>query len=140
MKSFIFAFTGAILGGGVVWLLQGHTLYLLPQDMSYADLIAIILTAVSLMVGIFGVVMAILAIFGYRHFKGVVQKASIESARDVARAHVVQDLSQGGARRLIEQLVADFLETATQDGRFADWAEERRREKAQMNDIDRQDN
>lgn len=127
---------GGFVGGVVVWLVQGNTFYLMPQSMSYSDLVAVLLTAVSLIVAIFGVVMAILAIWGYRNFKNVVRNASLTRAEEVVKTMVTEDLRSGGARAMIEARVADFLDNGIREGLFAQWAEDRRRELERMNDLD----
>lgn len=129
----------AVIGGATVWLAQGHSLKILPEDISYADLIAVLLTAVSLIVGIFGVVMAILAIWGYSHFKLVVTEASDKTAREVAeqiaKEHVSQDLADGKTRQFISQLVEEHMRNL-EDPRYIAWREQRSKEAQLLNELD----
>lgn len=144
----VVALGGGLAGGIALWIAQGNSLVLVPAQMTYSDLVAVLLTGVSLVVSIFGVIMAVLAIWGYAHFKRVVQDASVESARvaatESAKAHVAEDLKTGEIRQYIATLVSNFLDDATRDGKLPGmdddllkaWMEERRARDVALKDLD----
>ncbi|QBB71015.1 hypothetical protein ELE36_12015 [Pseudolysobacter antarcticus] len=144
--SIIKIFRGAVayigagaFGGIVVWVGQGRSLQISPMSVSYPDLIAVLLTAVALIVAIFGVVMAILAIFGYRHFKGVVERASKTSAEEVvtktAKELVVEEINSEKVKQLIISEVGRIIESE-KSGTVSAWLKERERQQNALNEID----
>ena len=64
----LWAFLGAIIGGFVVWMGFSHSLRVLPVGVSYGDLAAISLTAVTVILGVFALLLAIATLYGYREF------------------------------------------------------------------------
>lgn len=104
------ALAGGFLGAALLWIFQGHSFRLIPGEMSYADLSAVMLSAVSVLVTILGVVVAILAIWGYSHFKGI--------AEDSARGHVSSEMENGKLKEHLESTVTSFLQTSIDSGQL----------------------
>jgi Na+-transporting methylmalonyl-CoA/oxaloacetate decarboxylase gamma subunit len=135
-----FCLLAGAIGGGAVWIGQGRSLHIKPSEISYSDLISILLTAVAVLVAIFGVVMAVLAIFGYQHFKTVVEKTSKASAEEIASktAKNIADekLNSDEVKQLIVMAVATRIADAEKDGTLAAWAIEQRKQQAALNEVD----
>lgn len=83
-----YALLGGLIGGALVWIAQSGTFTLTPGHFEYADLAAILLTAVAVIVAIFGGVLALAAIWGFKQLK--------EDAMNVAE--------QAGANEIKEQI------------------------------------
>lgn len=109
-----------------------------PIGMTYADLAAVLLTAVSVIVAVFGVLMALLALWGYRHFKDVAKSASESMAMKVARDEVEREMREGTAGRLIDQKVFEAMESAD-GGRYEAWKESREEERQKFGDLEQSD-
>lgn len=141
VRRWFFYFAAGCIGGAVVWIGQGHSLRLLPDSMSYPDLVASLLAAVAVMVAIFGVVMAVLAIFGYRHFKSVVEKASKASAEEVinnsAEAMVVNKVNSKEIRELILTEVGNIITNGGLGGTLSPWLDEQKRREDALREIDK---
>lgn len=101
---------GGFLGAALLWIFQGHSFRLIPGEMSYADLSAVMLSAVSVLVTILGVVVAIVAIWGYTHFKGI--------AEDAARNHVNSEMENGKLKEHLEVIVTAFLQQGFDSGQL----------------------
>lgn len=92
------AFLGAITGGAVVWLGQTGSFRLRPVDMSYADLAATLLTAVGVIVAIFGGVLALAAIWGFSQLK----QDAIRAAESAGHKEVREQIENGSVRDYIK--------------------------------------
>lgn len=92
------AFLGATIGGGVVWLGQTGSFHLRPVEMSYADLAATLLTAVGVIVAIFGGVLALAAIWGFNQLK----RDAISAAENVGLKEVREQIENGTLRDYIK--------------------------------------
>lgn len=69
LRSASTGFLGAIIGGAMVWIGQAGSFSLRPVGMSYADLAATLLSAVGVIVAIFGGVLALAALWGFNQLK-----------------------------------------------------------------------
>ena len=92
------ALLGATIGGGVVWLGQTGSFHLRPVEMSYADLAATLLTAVGVIVAIFGGVLALAAIWGFSQLK----QDAIRAAERAALKEVKEQIENGSVRNYIQ--------------------------------------
>lgn len=88
------------------------------------------------MVAVFGVSMAVLALWGYRHFKKVAKVASSDIAREVASKEVLDELREGAAGTLIDQKVLEAMDEVLKSGKFDAWREEREAERERLKDLD----
>ncbi|WP_119254561.1 hypothetical protein [Shinella zoogloeoides] len=93
-----------------------------PEDlqsvtMSYADLAAIMLGAVSVIVTVLGVGIAVLALWGYAQFK--------QSAAKAAHDHVDDELKAGVLRDQISHLIVAEVTKQMDDGKLRKIMEER---------------
>lgn len=124
---------GAI-GGGLVWLLQGHSLRILPASISYADLVAVLLTGVSAIVAVLAVILAIMAFWGYTQFRKMVRRA----VETITPGYLAQELKEGESRNLLINTLADFTrERAENPGVTEQLADERAKNKARLDVLDK---
>ena len=112
------ASAGSVIGAALLWVFQGNSLRLVPEQMSYADLAAVMLSAVSVLVTILGVIVAIVAIWGYSHFKGI--------AENSAKSQVSNELEKGTLKQHLENSVTSFMQREFGDsGKLRTLLEER---------------
>ena len=107
--------------------------------MTYAELAAVLLAAASVMVAVFGVSMAVLALWGYRQFKRVAKVASSDIARQVASKEVLNELREGAAGNLIDQKVLQAMDEVLRSGKFDAWREEREAERKRHTELDEEE-
>ena len=74
-----FSLVGAFIGGSIVSVWQAGHFHLRPAGMSYSDLAAVLLTAVAVIVAIFGGVFALAAIWGFAQLKQEAVRAAARS-------------------------------------------------------------
>lgn len=91
------ALGGGIVGGGIVWLSQTGNLHLQSVEMSYADLAAILLTAVGVIVAIFAGVLALAAFWGFNQLK----RDAISAAETSSLKEVREQIENGPVRNYI---------------------------------------
>lgn len=66
----------------VVWVLASHgASSIQPGDWEYKDLIAVLLTVVSIIVTFIGIIVAVAAIWGYQSLKSVAEQKAEETSR-----------------------------------------------------------
>jgi hypothetical protein len=140
LREVVICLLAGTVGGAMVWLGQGRSLQIKPLGITYSDLISTLLTAVALIIAVFGVVMAVLAIFGYQHFKTVVERTSKESAEDIAAKtakEIVDDkVNSDEFKQLIVLAVANRMTDAEKDGSLAAWTNEQNKQQAVLKEID----
>ena len=96
------AVAGGAVGATLIWIFQGNALRLVPEKMTYAELTAVMLAAVSVLVTILGVVVAILAVWGYSNFKGIAESS--------ARLQVSNEIESGRLKGHLEESVTSFMQ------------------------------
>jgi hypothetical protein len=97
MKQALFVALSAAVGAGLMWLFQGHSLEVLPSKMSYADFVAVLLTALSALVAILALIFAIFALWGWAQFrKGVEAKINEITPAFLAQELQMMALRDGG--------------------------------------------
>jgi hypothetical protein len=96
------AIAGGVIGAALLWVFQGNSLRLVPGQMSYAELSAVMLSAVSVLVTILGVIVAIIAIWGYAHFKGIAETS--------AKSQVSDEIEHGTLKQHLESSVTSFMQ------------------------------
>lgn len=156
------AFAGAVLGGLVVWLTQGHTLRVVPDQMSYADLAAVLLAVAALFLGAIGLIVAIVAIWGFKYFKQVAVSSArraahekvaselkagdakalvIEEARRVAQQRIEEEIRDGSTRRYLDSKVNDAIAKALSENALigGELAAKRNDEAEKFRDLDQQE-
>lgn len=114
MKYPLPVFIGMIIGIAVtissIFLIKIVPASVKQYQMSYADLSAILLTAVSILVTILGIVVAILAFWGYR----TILKTAKQSAKDHIEAKLevqgdlrihIEDIASGLVKDLVPPIV-----------------------------------
>jgi hypothetical protein len=85
------------VGGVIVWTGQTGHFQLVPGSMSYADLSAILLSAVGVIVAIFGGVLALLALWGFNQLK----RDAISAAENAGSAEIREQIENGAIRDYI---------------------------------------
>jgi hypothetical protein len=112
----LFAFLGSIIGAAFAFFMA--TGNLVADEISYADLAAIMLGAVTLILTVLGLAVAIAAIYGYREFMKRTRTVAAEKAEEVAvsaavlhvQKHIETSLEAG-----LEEFVTERVRTiATQ--------------------------
>ena len=84
-RSALIGFIGAIIGGLIVWIGQAGRFELRPVGMSYADLAATLLSAVGVIVAIFGGVLALAALWGFNQLKRDAVAAAVSAGSSEIR-------------------------------------------------------
>ncbi|MBR9972691.1 hypothetical protein [Magnetospirillum sulfuroxidans] len=117
-RSAFIGFMGAIVGGAVVWLGQTGSFHLRPVGMSYAELAAVLLTAVGVIVAIFGGVLALAAVWGFNQLK----RDAISAAETAGSAEIKVQIGTGALRDYIkgeiERLTDEEFESERMDKRI----------------------
>lgn len=111
---------GGLLGGALIWIGQNGSFQLRPMDMSYADLAATLLSAVGVIIAIFGGVLAIGALWGFNQLK----RDAVTAAADAGTREVREQIENGPLREYIraeiERLVAEEIDSARMSQRIKD--------------------
>jgi hypothetical protein len=110
LRSVSSGFIGAVVGGAIVWIGQGATFRLIPLEMSYPDLAATLLSAVGVIVAIFGGILAIAAIWGFSQLK----RDAVAAAEAAGAAVVREQIENGPLRTYIETEIGRLIETEIQ--------------------------
>ncbi|MBE2190327.1 MAG: hypothetical protein IAE98_12800 [Candidatus Kapabacteria bacterium] len=91
---------GAIIGGFVVLMIGGSQLRVMPVGVSYGDLAAIALTAVTVLLAVFALACAAAALYGYRAFMN--RSASVA-------ARVAEEKTESVATKAMEKFLEERL-------------------------------
>jgi hypothetical protein len=115
VRSAVIGFLGAIVGGIVVWLGQTGSFHLQPVGMTYAELAATLLTAVGVIVAIFGGVLALAAIWGFNQLKldaiAAAENAGSTEIREQVENGPLRDYIKAEIERLtVEEIASDRME------------------------------
>jgi uncharacterized protein YacL len=136
--SIAYVVLGGVVGGCLVWVLQGHTLSLSPAGMTFADLSAVLLTAVSLIVALIGTAIALVALWGFTQFRKIVEDRTHAAVLEMTPALLVSELRVGEPRKVLVNLVAEFFANEEQQpGVARAWNEERQEKLAVLDEIDK---
>ena len=111
------ALAGVIIVIALLFRLQVRPSSTENLTMSYADLAAVMLGAVAVIVTVLGVFIAILAIYGYSQFRSMATAA--------ASNHVANDLKDGKLRTEIEKMVGKYLSDELSSGNLRKMIERR---------------
>lgn len=98
--------SSAIIGGVMVWVTQGHTLSIVPGEIEYVDLAAVLLAVAALFLGVLGLALAAVAIWGFNYFK----KVAVSTARRAAHSTIASELTSGDAKELVAKVAKDVAE------------------------------
>lgn len=108
----------AIIGALVTSYAQTGHLNVIPADISYPDLAAVLLSAVGVIVAIFGGVLAILAFWGFEQMK----RDAVRGATQAALDELKEQIENGSARAYIvteiERLIVDEFKSRRMDQRI----------------------
>lgn len=102
----IWAFLGSVVGGATVFFLQSNELRLIPATMTFEQFAGILLTAVAVIVAVFGAGLAILAFWGFAQIK----KESVKAAVSVASGKVDEIIRQEIASPEMEQRIMNRVD------------------------------
>lgn len=139
LKPILFAVSGGIVGGAIVWLAQGHSLSLKPVGMSYADFAGILLTAASLIVAVAGIAVALLGLWGYTQFTKIVAEGTKRSVIEIAPGLLAEELRDGASKQVLIALVAQYLVDAADPGVGTALSEGREHDIAMVKELDSDD-
>lgn len=109
---------GAVIGGVIVWIGQSGHFRLQPAGMSYADLAAILLTAVGTIVAIFGGVLALAALWGFNQLKRDAVSAAEAAAVAEIKEQIENDDIRDYIRNEIERLADEEFKSERMDQRI----------------------
>ena len=99
----------------------------------HSDFVAIILSAISALMAIFGLGLAIFTIWGLSQFRQGVEAKIVE----ITPGFLVKEMSEGGSRQVLDNLVVEFFRAEMAKSGMAEaWLAERRRQNAHFNDVD----
>jgi len=134
VKPVHFLLIGAMFGGILVGLCVACSFDLQPAGITYPDLIAVLLTGVSILLAVVGLGLAALALMGWTTFKGMTEKA----AGNAALAHIKAD-GAGRIDTVIEAKVIAFITEGYADGSLPALATQRASELQAARELDRLD-
>lgn len=115
MSKFInwaFTFVNVSLFGVAAFYIATRGLAQNPQGFEYKDLIAIILTALAVVLAAVTLFVALIAIWGYNAIREAAQIAARDAAKDIARV-VARDVAQAVATREAQGALALSSELPT---------------------------
>lgn len=121
-----------IVGGAAVWFGQTAEFAVAPAGMAYEDLIAVMLTGISILLAAISVGLAVLAFLGWTTFKGVTQKA----AGTAALEHIRSEKGSDEIRKVVELKALIFLQQGLRDGSLMALAEQRNRDEDVLRQVD----
>lgn len=114
----LFAFLGAVIGAAVMGFMGTGSLK--SGGMTYADLAAVLLAAVGVIVAIFGGVLAIAAFWGFQQMK----QEAVRTATEAALTEVREQIENGSIRRYIldevEARITEVVASSDFDRRVRD--------------------
>ena len=105
VKLGILLVVSSAISAAVMWVFQGHTLQVMPDSMSYADFVALILSALSALLALLGIALAIAAIWGWAEFKSRIDS----KVNELTPGLLETQLRDGEARELITNLVGQMF-------------------------------
>jgi len=108
LRTGVTAIAGAVIGGVVVWVGQVGSFRLTSASMSYPDLAAILLTAVGVIVAIFGGVLAIAAVWGFTQLK----RDAVNAAEQAAVNELREQIENGSLKDYVRKEAVGAAETA----------------------------
>jgi asparagine N-glycosylation enzyme membrane subunit Stt3 len=106
----MWAFLGAIVGAALVLFLSKGTI--LSDNISYIDLAAVLLVAVTVLLTVFGLIIAIAAIYGYHAFMKTSVAAATAAAKVEANSAAVKHVTEYISSNLPETLFIDQAKAA----------------------------
>lgn len=118
LRSAGIGFLGAVVGGAVVWIGQAGNFHLRPVGMSYADLAATLLSAVGVIVAIFGGVLALAALWGFNQLKRDAVAAAEIAGSDEIREQIENGALRDYIRGEIERLTVDEVNSDRMEQRI----------------------
>lgn len=136
MANFKLAFlllASALLGASILWVFQGHSIAIVPSTMSYGDFVAVLLTAISTLVAVIGLALAIFALWGWSQFRRGVEA----KIKDITPMFLAKEIKEGGTRQVLDELVIEFFRSElAKPGMAEAWAAERKRQQDEFDDLD----
>jgi hypothetical protein len=101
--------------------------------MSYSDFVAVLLTALSALVAVIGLALAIFALWGWAQFRKGVEAKIIE----ITPNFLAREIKEGGTRQVLDGLVIEFFRAElAKPGMAEAWAAERERKLGELNELD----
>lgn len=122
---------GAALGGAFVGIYLACSFDIQPAGVTYPDLIAVMLTGISILLAVVGLGLAALALLGWSTFRSITEKA----AGEAALAHIKAD-GAGRIDTVIEARVTAFITEGYANGTLPALAEQRVIELEKARELD----
>jgi hypothetical protein len=104
----VWTLLGGVIGAALVLFLQTGEIRLIPT-MKYEDLAAVLLSAVGVIVAVFGVGLAILAFWGFSQLKSESIKAAVAAASLQVDELIRQEIASPEMERRIRQRVTQIV-------------------------------
>lgn len=108
----------AIIGGLLASYAQTRHLNVSPLNMSYPDLAAVLLSAVGVIVAIFGGILAILAFWGFEQMKRDAVRGATEAALNELKEQIENGPTRDYILAEIERLIVDEFKSRRMDQRI----------------------
>jgi hypothetical protein len=120
LKTILVGLAGGVIGGALVWIGQSGSFQLHPASMSYADLAATLLSAVGVIITIFGGILGIAAIWGFNQLKGDAVNAAANAGAKEIREQIENGPLRDYIKAEIEGLVDEEIDSARMTQRIKD--------------------
>lgn len=117
-KTTLVAGGSAIIGALVTSYAQTGHLNVIPAGISYPDLAAILLSAVGVIVAIFGGVLAIAAFWGFEQMKREAVRGATQAALDELKEQIENGSTRDYIVAEIERLIVDEFKSRRMDQRI----------------------
>ncbi len=117
-RTILIAGGSAAIGALVTCYAQTGHLNVIPADVSYPDLAAVLLSAVGVIVAIFGGVLAILAFWGFEQMKRDAVRGATQAALDELKEQIENGSTRDYIVTEIERLIVDEFKSRRMDQRI----------------------
>lgn len=118
LKTAFVAGGSAIAGALATSYAQTGRLYIVPANISYPDLAAVLLSAVGVIVAIFGGILAILAFWGFEQMKRDAVRGATQAALDELKEQIENGPTRDYILDEIERLIVDEFKSRRMDQRI----------------------
>lgn len=118
LKTTVVAGGSAVAGSLATSYAQTGRLYVAPANISYPDLAAILLSAVGVIVAIFGGILAILAFWGFEQMKRDAVRGATQASLDELKEQIENGPTRDYILAEIERLIVDEFKSRRMDQRI----------------------
>ena len=118
MKTTVVAGGSAVASSLATSYAQTGRLYVAPANISYPDLAAVLLSAVGVIVAIFGGILAILAFWGFEQMKRDAVRGATQASLDELKEQIENGPTRDYILAEIERLIVDEFKSRRMDQRI----------------------